>query len=152
MKRLSTLALTLTLTLTVIALPVYASEDDGTVVNTDETASESETSEISYAINADNFPGIYKLLKNGYYAYDSAGNKEYYDADRDGVLSGDEISAITCLTNCKMDFISANGGYGSSPKYGYKKYQTKLTSLSGIEKLTSVESIELSGYAGKKLI
>lgn len=122
---------------------VYAAEINDTV-NKEQFVNDPDT---KIKIDKDHFPGMYQLLLKGYYSYNQYGEKQYYDANKDGYLDQSEIQKIYSLTNANLKYTDT--GYYS--EYGYKKYQAKLTSFDGLEYLTNVSSIDISGCTMKMI-
>lgn len=97
-----------------------------------------------YAINNKNFPGIYKILKNGGQMSTLDGEEDVtYDKNGDGWLDEAEIFAISSLSTGTKKYTK-NGITHYDPTY-------KISSLDGIEKLPNLVSITLTHYSGKKI-
>lgn len=99
---------------------------------------------IFVAINKNNFPGLYKLLKNGGGYYSSTGVKEIiYDKNKDGWLDPEEINDLTMLGT--VDITTKKNG-----KYHTTK-AIQISSLQGIEHLKNVSVVSLARFSGKKI-
>lgn len=106
----------------------------------------SETKKIkALAINKKNFPGIYKLLKNGGRDMDMNGKikKIVYDTNSDGWLDTKEIDDVLQLET-EMISKKKNGVRRAQPSL-------KLSSLKGIEHLPNVGIVSLAHYSGTKI-
>lgn len=108
------------------------------------TSAWSKTKEMVFVkINKTNFPGMYKVLKNGGQYNGENGVKEIkYDKNADSWLDPSEVQNITTL--------------GTVDTYKKKKGKSKLvkatniSSFKGIEYLTSVSTVSVDRYSGKK--
>lgn len=121
-----------------------------TVVNmTGENASTtsspwSEPKEMVFVkINKTNFPGMYKVLKNGgKYNSESGVKKITYDQNKDSWLDPAEVADISILGT--MDTYKKKNGKNKLTK------ATNISSFSGIEYLTNVSTVSVDRYSGKK--
>ncbi len=98
-------------------------------------------------INRTNFPGMYQLLKNGYYYCDSKGKKSYYDANKDGWLDPQEISQIYVIKNYQYKKFSGNYEKCYTPL----TYQSKISSLKGLHFFPWVSRLTLRDYTASKM-
>jgi len=100
----------------------------------------SETKELNFVkINKKNFPGMYKLLKNGGRNWNFMTGEittEIYDSNKDGWLDPKEIYALTSLHN--------RGHVANKPL-------TQVSSFAGVEYLKNLQHIYLDQYSGTKV-
>ena len=103
----------------------------------------SETQELVYvAINKTNFPGMYKVLKNGSQYSSSDGLKDLtFDKNGDGWLDPQDINELT-MFNTVNKSKKVNGVYKvvKGPN---------VSSFKGVEYLTNLTSVNLCRYSGK---
>lgn len=125
---------------------VHATTKDGTHM----VSNWSETKKYSIvAINKTNFPGLYKLLKNGGSRYESDGasgsvlKKIKYDTNKDGWLDTKEIFSLTNLDTVNID-TKKNGTYTITPS-------CKVTSFEGVEYLEQLSWIHLAHFSGTSI-
>ena len=111
----------------------------------------SDTAKYTFVkINKTNFPGMYKMLKNGvkYQAIEHKTGKKVtirikYDANKDGWIDPVEVNNIGQIrTNLKKK--KKNGKYYYEPDY-------KISSLKGIHYFTELEALDLDHYSGKEI-
>ena len=95
-------------------------------------------------INKTNFPGLYQLLKTGYYTCDKNGKKSYYDVNKDGWLDPSEIIQIGYICNYK--YYKYNGVY--EKLFKQLSYQAKISSLKGLSHLPWVTMLDIRDYTG----
>ncbi|MGN0170452.1 MAG: hypothetical protein ACI39H_06760, partial [Lachnospiraceae bacterium] len=95
-------------------------------------------------INKTNFPGLYQLLKTGYYTCDKNGKKSYYDVNKDGWLDPSEIVQIGYLCNYK--YAKYNGVY--EKQFKQLSYQVRISGLKGLSHLPWVTALDLRDYTG----
>jgi len=97
-----------------------------------------------WAITKENFPGIWKILKNGGQMSTLDGQKnQEYDINSDGWLDDSELVHVSSLGTGTKSYTK-NGRKYFEPTY-------KISSLDGIEKLPSLKFISLTHYSGKKI-
>ncbi len=98
---------------------------------------------VCVAITKRNFPGLYKILKNGSRKSTLTGTeKVVYDKNGDAWLDPEEIQGIYSLDTADV-YKKKNG------KYTVTKAPT-ISNLKGIEYLSQVCSISFARYGGKK--
>ncbi len=105
----------------------------------------SQVREFSFvAITKKNFPGLYKLLKNGGKRSTLTGAEPVtYDKNGDGWLDSAEIRDLNSIDSCD-EYIKKKG------KTVVKK-AVDVSSLEGLEYLPNVRSISLARYSGSVL-
>ncbi len=108
------------------------------------TSAWSETKEMVFVkINKTNFPGMYKVLKNGgQYNGEKGVKKIKFDKNGDSWLDPSEVQNITTLGT--MDTYKKKKGKSKLVK------ATNISSFKGIEYLTSVSTVSIDRYSGKK--
>ena len=111
---------------------------------TDLTSAWSEVEEMIFVkINKTNFPGMYKVLKNGgQYNSEDGVKKIKYDKNKDSWLDPVEIDDITILGT--VDTYKKKNGKNKLIK------ATNISSFKGIEYLPRVSSVSIDRYSGKK--
>ncbi len=113
------------------------------VAQTDLMSAWSEVEEMTFVkINKTNFPGLYKVLKNGgkYNSPDGV-KKINYDKNKDSWLDPTEINDITILGT--VDTYKKKNGKNTLTK------ATNISSFKGIEYLANVSSVSVDRYSGK---
>ncbi|MBQ9983456.1 MAG: hypothetical protein IJP29_02595 [Lachnospiraceae bacterium] len=93
-------------------------------------------------INKNNFPGMYKVLKNGGKYNSSNGVKKIdYDQNGDGWLDPEEINDIWMLGTLNIT-KKVNGVYKTTKA-------PDVSSFKGIEYFTNLNSVHIARYSGK---
>ncbi len=105
----------------------------------------SEVREFSFvAITKKNFPGLYKLLKNGGKRSTLTGTEPVtYDKNGDGWLEPAEIRDLNSIDSCDE--------YIKKKRKTVVKKAVDVSSLEGLEYLPNVRSISLARYSGSVL-
>lgn len=118
-----------------------------TCVNADTQAYSDWSTTAEYvfvAINKKNFPGLYKVLKNGSKCYSDKGvMEEIYDLNGDGWLDPAETDKITSINS--MDVTVKKKGKKKTVK------APTVTSVKGIEYLNSLSLLCLERYTGTRM-
>lgn len=105
----------------------------------------SKVREVVYVkINKTNFPGLYKLLKNGgqYTSLDGI-EKIVYDTDGDGWMNPDECQSVF--------MISTEDTYKKKNGKNVLIKATDVSSMTGIAYFPNVTSVSLDRYSGAKM-
>lgn len=105
----------------------------------------SEVREVVYVkINKTNFPGLYKVLKNGGQTNTLDGvEKIIYDTDGDGWMNPDECRSVFMIST-KSTYKKKNG------KNVFVK-ATDVSTMTGIAYFPNVTFVSLARYSGKKM-
>lgn len=114
--------------------------------NTTLTSDWSDKKEMVFVkINKTNFPGMYRVLKNGGKRYSMEGNKVetiVYDKNKDGWLDPVEINDIWMIGTVNTS-KKVNGVYKITKA-------TNISSFQGVEYFDNLYSVHVARYSGKK--